>query len=314
VSEVGRSQKREVRVQKSDVEPEEGRKTSVVSRSLFVRPMTMADRPAVLRISSRIWDGHDYVPTFFERWVSEGGFWAGVVRNRLVGYGKATQLSPGEWWLEGLRVDPSFRNRGVGKELSRQVLYRTLDERPVSLRLATADVNQESIHIIEKVMGFKPYVQYRFLLGQPGKSEPVRPLVRPSIAEVQRYIERSPELEASRGLLQYTWLFRNLDRRHASALVRDGYVLGYRAAGRLAGLMVMRPHRYHGNDLDISFVAGTDKVLAAFRSFLSRVAQECGSRNISGMAASDEMAGALRSLGMEPHPHIRAVLVYEYPI
>jgi len=32
------------------------------------------------------------------------------------------------------------------------------------------------------------------------------------------------------------------------------------------------------------------------------------------MAASDEMAKALKFLGMKPHPRISRVLVYEYPI
>jgi GNAT superfamily N-acetyltransferase len=281
---------------------------------LLVRPVTMADQPAIMRISSRIWDGHDYVPMFFERWVSDGGFWAGEVRGKVAGYGKATELAPGEWWLEGLRVDPACRKRGFGKELSRQVLYKTLDKRPVSLRLATADVNHESVHIIEKVMGFKPCVQYRFFLGTPGEPQPGPRLVAPAVAEALGYVERSAELATSRGLLQSTWLFRDLNRRYMAELGRGGHVFGYRAAGRLAGLIVLKPHRYHGNDLEISFVAGTDKVLAVFRSFLFRVAHECGTKNISGMAASNEMAAALASLGMKPHPHIGAVLVYDYPI
>jgi GNAT superfamily N-acetyltransferase len=267
-----------------------------------------------MEISSRIWGGHDYVPIFFERWVSEGGFWGVEMRNKLVGYGKATELAPGEWWLEGLRVDPDCRSRGVGKELSRAVLLRTLEKLPVSLRLATADVNHESVHIIEKAMGFKPYVQYRFFLGSPEKPRPGPGLVEPPVAEALDYIERSAELAASRGLLQSTWRLRDLHRSHVAELRRGGYLFGYRTARRLAGLMVLKPHRYRGNDLDISFIAGTGRALAAFRSFLFRVAHECGSDTLSGMAASDEMAAALESLGMKPHPHIGAVLVYDYPI
>jgi len=281
---------------------------------LIVRPVTVKDKPAVMRISSRIWEGNDYVPLFFDRWASEGGFWAGELRGRLVGYGKATELAPGELWLEGLRVDPGCRKRGVGKELSRQVVQRTLERRPVSLRLATADVNRESIHIIETVMGFKPYTQYRFFLGESRKPRPGPPLVAPTVAEALDFIRRSAELTASRGLLASTWLFRSLDRRYVAELTRCGYVFGYREGGGLAGLLVLRPHRYHGNDLDISFVAGNGKALAAFRSFISRVAHDCGTKSISGMAASDEMAAALKSLGLKPHPHISAVLVYEYPI
>ena len=278
----------------------------------LVRPVTMADKPAVMRISSRIWEGNDYVPLFFDRWVKEGGFWCGELRGRLVGYGKATELAPGEWWLEGLRVDPDCRKRGIGKELSRQVLYRTLERHPVSLRLATADVNHESIHIIEKVMGFKQYVLYRFCRGTPGKPQLGPRLIAPTVAEAFDFIKQSAELAASRGLLQSTWLFRGLDRRYMTELARRGHVFGYRSAGRLAGLMVLRPHRYHGNDLDISFVAGTGRALAAFRSFLFRVAHECGTHSISGMAASGEMASAFASLGTKPH--VMEVLVYEYPI
>jgi GNAT superfamily N-acetyltransferase len=274
----------------------------------------MTDRPAIMRISSRIWGGHDYVPMFFEGWVSEGGFWAVEMRNRLVGYGKATELAAGEWWLEGLRVAPDSRSRGVGKELSRQVLHRTLEMRPVSLRLATADVNHESVHIIEKVMGFKPYVQYRFFLGKPGMPEPGPKLVKPAVAEALDFLRDSEELTASRGLLQSTWRFRDVNRRYAVELKRGAYLVGYRTAGRLSGLMALKPHRYHGNDLDISFIVGNGRALAAFRSFLFRVAQECGTRNLSGMAASEEMAAALEFLDMKPHPRIGAVLVYDYPI
>ena len=281
---------------------------------LFVRPITMSDKPAVLRVSSRIWQGGDYVPLFFDRWAKEGGFWGAELRGRLVGYGKATELAPGELWLEGLRVDPNCRKQGVGKELSRQVVLRTLDRRPVSLRLATADVNHESLHIIETVMGFKPYAQYRFFLGEPMKPQPGPALVAPTIAEALDFIRRSTEMAASHGLLPYTWLFRGLDRRYVAELTRCGYVFGHRMAGKLAGLLVLRPHRYHGNDLDIPFVAGNGPALAAFRSFLFRVAHDCGTKSISGMAASDEMAAALKSLGLKPHPHIRAVLVYQYPI
>ncbi len=276
--------------------------------------MTTADKPSVLKISSRIWEGNDYVPLFFDRWVKEGGFWAAELRGRLVGYGKATQLSSGEWWLEGLRVDPGCRKQGVGKELSRQVVYRTLEERPVSLRLATADVNHESIHIIETVMRFRPYAQYRFFLGEPTKPRPGPSLCVPAAAEALDFVKQSSELAASRGLIQYTWLFRNLDRRYMLELIRCGYVFGSRSAGKLAGLIILRPHRYRGNDLDISFVDGDRQTLAASRSFLSRVAHDCGTKSISGMAASDEMAAAFESLGLKPHPRIGKVPVYEYPI
>jgi GNAT superfamily N-acetyltransferase len=310
----GRSQKAEVRRQKSEGAISESRDLSAVSRRLVVRSMTMADKPAVLRVSSHIWEGNDYVPLFFDRWVKQGGFWAAELRGRIVGYGKATQLAPGEWWLEGLRVDPACRKRGIGKELSRKVLERTLDKRPVSLRLATADVNQESMHIITAVMGFKHHSEYRFFVGVPEAPKPGAGVVVPQVAEALVYLTQSKELAASRGLLQHTWLYRQVSRRYVAELKLGGQVFGYRVAGKLDGLMILRTHRYRGNDLDISFVAGSGRALAVFRSHLRSAAQERGAQNISGVAASDEMASALKSLGLKPHQHISKVLVYEYPI
>jgi len=281
---------------------------------LIVRPMTMADKPAILRVSARIWDGHDYVPLFFDSWVRERGFWVGEVRGRVVAYSKATELAPGEWWLEALRVDPDHRSRGLGKEMSRQVLYRALEQRPVSLRLATADVNRESIHIITEVMGFKPYAVYRFFVGSPGRPQPGPKLVRPPAADALQFLRGHEELAVSRGLLPSTWRFREANRGYLSELRRSGNLFGFRKATSLEGLLILKPHRYRGNDLDVSFVAGPRRAIRAFRAFTMRVARACGSRNLSGMAASERMASALKAMGMKPHPHISAVPVYEYPI
>jgi GNAT superfamily N-acetyltransferase len=276
--------------------------------------MRIGDRDEVLHITARTWGGHDYVQQFFDSWVKEGGFWAGEVRGKLVGLGKVTQLAPGEWWLEGLRVDPACRRKGIGTELSRLILFQALELRPVSLRLATADVNSESLRIIERVMGFSRVATYRFFLGEPEEPKPGPALIRPTAAEALAYLSSTEEMKAGRGLLASAWRFRNLDRRHVVELVRARYVFGFRRGRAVSGLLVVRPHRYRGNDLDIPFVGGSPAALRAFRSYLSRVARACGTEATSCMAASREMADACLALGMKPHPRIGSVLVYEYPI
>jgi GNAT superfamily N-acetyltransferase len=283
---------------------------------LIVRPVRTADWPAVRRISSRIWEGRDYVPLFFGEWVREGGFWAGELRGRVVGYGKATELAPGEWWLEGLRVDPQRRHRGIGTELSRQILYRTFDERPVSLRLATGAVNRESIRIIEETMGFRFYVQYSFIAGTPAEAEetPRPKLAVPSLREAQEFMQTREELKASRGLLQSSWRFRAANARYLRDLRRQGSLYGCREAGRLTGLLVMTRHRYRRTDLDISFVGGTRPALSAFGSYIRSVARELDTKTVSGMAASDEMTAAVRALGVMARPRVSAVFVYDYPV
>jgi len=279
-----------------------------------VRPVKMSDWPAVQRISARIWEGHDYVPLFFKQWVREGGFWCAEVRGRIAGYGKVTELAPGELWLEGLRVDPALRRRGIGAELSKQVLSRALDLLPVSLRLATADVNRESVRIIETVMHFNLLVKLRMFRAEAMDAKEGEPLVVPSARAAFDFIRSGKELGASKGLLQSTWRFRNTDARYLSELRRAGRLLGYLRKGNLEGVLICGPHRYRAADLDVSFIGGTPRALTAFRAHLHRRVRAAGGDAISGMAASAQMSAALETVGARPSDRLKAVFVYDYPV
>ena len=41
----------------------------MVSESIIFRPLTTADKPALLAIAAQIWDGHDYLPHVFDNWI-----------------------------------------------------------------------------------------------------------------------------------------------------------------------------------------------------------------------------------------------------
>jgi GNAT superfamily N-acetyltransferase len=283
---------------------------------LLVRPACASDRQAVGRIALGLWHGNDYIPAFFDRWVREGGFWVGERRGRVVGCGKATRLAPGEWWLEGLRVDPKAQKRGIGTELSRRILYRALDERPTSLRLATGAANRESIRIIEQHMGFRRCAEYRQMGGPPVKpTHPARVhLVRPSVDEALGFLAASDELNWSHGLVQQNWQFRELSRRYVAELRTRGCLYGVRRQGRLRGLLVLIPHRYHSGDLDIPFVGGDVRARAAFGTFIRAEAARLSTSRISAMAASREMSYMLRDMGAMDQPRRNLVYVFEYPI
>ena len=83
------------------------------------RRLRLADKRVVASIGRRTWGGWDYVGRLFDHWVREPEFLGVEHRGRLVGFGKATELAPGHWWLEGLR-------------------------------LATGDVNHESMRVNER--------------------------------------------------------------------------------------------------------------------------------------------------------------------
>jgi RimJ/RimL family protein N-acetyltransferase len=281
--------------------------------ALRVRPATLRDKAAVLGISAKIWEGHDYLPLFFDGWVREGQFWVGLERGRVVGCGKATEFSRGEWWLEGLRIDPDLGGRGLGKALSFAILARALALRPRALRLATADVNEASIHIIEQ-MGFRQAYATRLYQARLGPARARRcELERLGQREAWQFLLSSEELAANRGLLHHTWQFREATGALVRELCRAGYVFGVRERGRLAGMLILRPHRYHPRDLGISFIEGSKRAVERMRRVVLSRAHEQGSQWLEAMAAGERMQRALHSIGLKRHREVRQVPVYEFP-
>ena len=122
-----------------------------------IRRMTPADKPAMLAISSRIWEGTDYLPGVFDQWVAdqEGEFAAVLRDGALVGCGKLSFLTPVDAWLEGLRKDPRVEEKGMAEAVARHFLG-LLARRPslASVRFSTYVGNRASITINER-LGFR---------------------------------------------------------------------------------------------------------------------------------------------------------------
>jgi hypothetical protein len=113
-----------------------------------VRRMAAADKPAMMEISSLIWEGSDYLPGVFDAWCEdrEGEFAAVLFGGRLVGCGKLSFLTPVDAWLEGLRKDPRVTEKGLADQVARHFLTRLAERGGLaSVRFSTYAKNAASI-------------------------------------------------------------------------------------------------------------------------------------------------------------------------
>jgi GNAT superfamily N-acetyltransferase len=293
------------------------------------------DRRDILRICARTWHGWDYVPQYLNRWLREKGFYVIVERpakvredrheglsqrrgdgEKVVGLGKFTELSPGELWLEGLRIDPETRSHGLGWQLSSAVIRYARAERPVSIRLATGRRNTHSRRIIRK-MGLQLKVSLWNREGQIPK-RPGRPAVfHPSPEVAWNYLRHSEEFRMSKGLLGHTWQFRTATPELIVELCRQGRVFGHGREDNLQGLLILQPGRYENGRLDISFLDGARKALPEFQREIRVFARQHKCRFIGGMAAGRRMLrhlGGLRMRSWRRAGKKRTTLIYEYPL
>src|SRR5688572_105289 len=116
------------------------------------RPVTLADRAAMLDVCATVWEGEDYLPHYFDRWVAaEGGqFTAVEVEGQVVALAKLTRIAHGEYWLEGIRVHPDYRGRG---------LAAALHDYHVAL---WKQFGEPSIIKLSERTGFRPLFQHQF--------------------------------------------------------------------------------------------------------------------------------------------------------
>ena len=131
-----------------------------------IRRAKMKDKARIVEISSKIWDGEDYLPHIFEKWVNEEGgeFTVITVDDVVAGCAKMTLLPHGVLWLEGIRVDTDYRGQGLGKKMADYQLKRAGEMGYKRLELGTFVENYESLAIIKK-RGFEKVASFKFLFN-----------------------------------------------------------------------------------------------------------------------------------------------------
>ena len=135
-----------------------------------VRRARPADTRAVLDFTRATWDGWDYLPSVWQAWLEAPDgvllvalpdaphqldlFGRPLSPDRPIGVARVAMLSEREAWLEGLRVDPGVRTRGVARLLHGAALAWARAQGARWVRYATGEDNEGS-HRLGAHHGFR---------------------------------------------------------------------------------------------------------------------------------------------------------------
>lgn len=224
--------------------------------TLTLRPAQPQDKAAITALAAKIWEGEDYLHHNFDNWVSQkrGRFIVAYQGENLVGCNKLTEFRPGEWWMEGLRVDPDWRGQGVARLLHENILriageIAASEKQSGFIRLAT-DSENYAVHKLALETGFT-HINKHFLYRSdiPSGNIPLAiagyPFETAQLSEKQQIEEwfgRSAYFAASHGLFEDTWKWYEI-RPRLNELLENGRLFWWHKTNNSAAGLVIIHHR-----------------------------------------------------------------------
>lgn len=240
-----------------------------------LRPAQPQDEKAVTALSAYIWEGEDYVPHCFADWVRDrrGQFTVAYDGDQLVAFNKLSELRPGEWWLEGLRVHPDHRGRGLARLLHDNAVALAEERGEGVLRFATSSENP-AVHKLAESTGFRLLSRHLRARAEPETSPEPPPFVKvgaEQLAMLQSRLEQSDNYQAASGIMEDEWGWLSIAPR-LPALQEAGRLLWWPADGESLAIV----HQTTENALELNFVDPAAGNLAGLLRDVRRLAGSWG--------------------------------------
>jgi GNAT superfamily N-acetyltransferase len=92
----------------------------------------------------------------FPQWLEDpdGQLLVAEYAGKCVGTGKVTLIVPGEWWLEGFRVDPNFQDKKIGSQLD-AACNEWWDEHGEGVVRLMTNSKRVKVHHLSETRGYK---------------------------------------------------------------------------------------------------------------------------------------------------------------
>lgn len=206
------------------------------------RPALAKDYADMLELTRTIWDGHDYVPHEWQDWLREpeGLLASAEYAGRVVGVGRLELLSPGDWWLMGLRVHPEYRGMKIASHLHDYLLGWWQAHDSGTIRLSTMDDRFPVHHMCER-SGFQPIMNVRWderpVVTDPAAAARFRPVDAGEAEAAMQTLLGSEMLPLYHHLIDRNWIWARPHTSHIRQFIAEQKLWWWQAPDGSVGLM-----------------------------------------------------------------------------
>lgn len=276
---------------------------------LIFRAVRAADKPRVLEFTANTWTEGDYIQDVFDEWLADptGRFTAieldahaAALRGRPVAIGKLTDLGEGELWIEGLRVDPAHRRKGIGEALHNYHVDLAKRVGGRVLRYATNFDNVASRLFAERT-GFEHVSSYRMhVAGASIDFSLPEKLTLDDWLTLRAWLD-SPLMRSAHGLYPRAWRWSTLSEARVKAHLEAGQVFGLRNESGLHAWSICALEE-GWSEASLHHLDGSDPAsLVEMAQAMRRYASEAGRKTVETFA-------------LEPSPSVAALRASGYRV
>ena len=249
-----------------------------------------------------VWDGQDYLPEVFDRWVADPGAWfqGAELDGLLVGVQRVRPLGPRLVWYEGLRVASSHRRRGIARAMLGAAVRQAARSGFAEMRLATGNPAAQALF---ESAGFRVRLTAGF--WEASRVEGGEPARIPPPSEAAALAERvaaDPAFSAYGGIAADFGGAHDLAVEDLEGLLATGAV---RVAAGGRALAVTRPSS-SGARMRVTFLSGRGGAVRDLLMALRFEADADDLESVSVAAPEDHPArGDLAAVGYDLRPDWR---------
>lgn len=193
-----------------------------MSEKITVRPALAEDKDAILAFCQNTFSWGDYIPDCWDNWLGDtrARMLVAVVDGHQVGLMHVQLLEDSVAWIEGVRVHPSFRRRGVASALNAAGRAYADHEGCKVLRLATGMDNIASQNLFG-THGYIRIASYGEWLAKPTHENSV-PVHVATDGDLRQLVDQWRQVSHTLVISNPEWRWEELSKAMLGKLIRSG--------------------------------------------------------------------------------------------
>ncbi|MDE1828770.1 MAG: GNAT family N-acetyltransferase [Thaumarchaeota archaeon] len=238
-----------------------------------IRSAQEHDKGPVLEFCKDTFSWGDYIADVWDKWRSSDGLYVCDENGLVVGVYHIAFLA-GESWLEGMRVHPRYRKKGLGTKM---MLHAESIIQKGTVRLVIESENQPSINLVKSV-GYHIEEEWRLYSTVPQRQN-FHASVATSTFSLDEFINSDTYADS--------WKWLPLGRDELENLVVQGRVLVSTDREITNAIGIWNKSKDFPQTLQVGFVNGTKEGMEDVLRFAQDKAHEMGCERIQVFAPED---------------------------